>query len=489
MRPTNLSIGRWATRPEKVRPPASLVSGWLGSTKAKTQTIFKFTFSAALILSAFFALPANADTFPTKLEGHGGPIRAIAISEDRNTALTASFDYAIIIWDLDNGEATIRHRLFGHDAAVNDVSFVPNSDQFVSVSDDGSFAIWDMKTGELLKRIEDTGDKVLDVTVSPDGTRAAIARWDGTARLFDLTSQTEVARLEDHRGPVNAVDFSPDGSTLYTGAYDGIVRAYDGTTGEFQAPLYNFGWGINVLDALDSGNSLVFGALDGTVAKISINDQSFKEVAKFDRPVLALSTSPDGKTIAVGNGAGYIHLYDAETLTQKREAAGSFGPIWGMAFTDNNDGIYHVGLDDFASWHDLSSDATFQPVQSEFPRRFQLSEAQSVGQLEFQRKCSVCHTLTPDGANRAGPTLYDVFGRKAGTLPGYDYSQALLDSPIIWNESTIGELFDKGPDLVVPGTKMPIQRLKSIERRNELIDYLKVATAPAGQQQNEGEQK
>jgi len=112
-------------------------------------------------------------------------------------------------------------------------------------------------------------------------------------------------------------------------------------------------------------------------------------------------------------------------------------------------------------------------IESEIPRRFQIATGDEPGQLEFQRKCSVCHTLTPDDKNRAGPTLYKIFGRKAGSLPGYDYSKALRESDIIWTEKTVGELFDHGPDVVVPGTKMPIQRLKRVERRDALIRFLK----------------
>ena len=100
------------------------------------------------------------------------------------------------------------------------------------------------------------------------------------------------------------------------------------------------------------------------------------------------------------------------------------------------------------------------------------------GELEFRRKCSVCHTLTPDGANRAGPTLYDLFGRKVGTVANYTYSRALQNSDVIWDETSIARLFDEGPDVMMPGTKMPIQRLKSITRRDDLIRYLKIATAP-----------
>jgi cytochrome c len=64
----------------------------------------------------------------------------------------------------------------------------------------------------------------------------------------------------------------------------------------------------------------------------------------------------------------------------------------------------------------------------------------------------------------------------AGTLEGYKFSQALIDSTIVWNEQTIHQLFTEGPDVVLPGTKMPIQRMKSSKDRVDLIKFLKEAT-------------
>ena len=103
----------------------------------------------------------------------------------------------------------------------------------------------------------------------------------------------------------------------------------------------------------------------------------------------------------------------------------------------------------------------------------------SNGEKQFARKCSVCHTLEKDGKRRAGPTLFGVFGREAGTLDGYPYSEALLTSQIVWDETTISRLFDEGPDVVTPGTKMPIQRMKDPQDRRDLVTFLKSATTPA----------
>ena len=96
------------------------------------------------------------------------------------------------------------------------------------------------------------------------------------------------------------------------------------------------------------------------------------------------------------------------------------------------------------------------------------------------RACALCHTLTPDGGNRAGPTLWALFGRPAGSVPGYRYSDALKGSGIVWDEATVGRLFEAGPDTVTPGSKMPMQTIPDAADRADLIAYLRLATGRPG---------
>lgn len=101
----------------------------------------------------------------------------------------------------------------------------------------------------------------------------------------------------------------------------------------------------------------------------------------------------------------------------------------------------------------------------------------AAGQTLF-RACAVCHTLTPDGGRRAGPTLWHLFGRKAGSVEGYHYSASLMDSGIVWTEDTVSRLFEVGPETLTPGSKMPMQRIDDAQRRADLIAYLRQATTP-----------
>lgn len=420
------------------------------------------------------AIPVMAQEagLPSRLEGHGGPVRGVDIDSAGERALTGSFDYAVILWDLPAGE--IIHRLIGHDAAVNDVAFVPGTTLAVSASDDGTVGLWDLSAGRLVERFAGTGDKVLDVDVSPDGRLAAAAVWNGTARVFDLESRRETAVLEGHGGNVNAVAFSADGASVFTGAADGDIRRFDTASGEFRRAVLQHGWGINVLRVLPD-ERLLFGAVDGAAGLVDPEQGLERELPVHQGPVLVADISvADGIAIVAG-AEGALQVYGLEDWELRHEHTNPYGPIWAAAIVPGAGTVYYGGLDDYAIGLQIDPQLPMDPVDGEFPRRFQASADMGPGEAQFARKCSVCHTLTEDGGNRAGPTLHRIFGRKAGSLPGYPYSEALKDSDIVWTEETVGDLFEHGPDIVTPGSKMPLQRMKNDEERDALIAFLKQA--------------
>lgn len=94
--------------------------------------------------------------------------------------------------------------------------------------------------------------------------------------------------------------------------------------------------------------------------------------------------------------------------------------------------------------------------------------------------CAGCHALDPAAAGKQGPLLKGVFGRKAGTVAGYDYSPGLVglkDKGVVWNEETL-KAFLSDPAAYAPGTKKLIA-LKNPERLAEIIAYLKQTQSAA----------
>jgi len=96
-------------------------------------------------------------------------------------------------------------------------------------------------------------------------------------------------------------------------------------------------------------------------------------------------------------------------------------------------------------------------------------------------QCAACHTLEP-GRNLTGPSLANLFGRKAGTISSFlRYSDALKRSGTVWDEKTL-DAWLKDPEKFIPGNEMTFPGIKDDKARRELIAYLKVADATPGMQ-------
>ncbi|MBR2536100.1 MAG: cytochrome c family protein [Hyphomicrobium sp.] len=87
-------------------------------------------------------------------------------------------------------------------------------------------------------------------------------------------------------------------------------------------------------------------------------------------------------------------------------------------------------------------------------------------------KCKACHQTGPGAKNAVGPHLDDVFGRKAGALADFKYSDALKNSGITWDEANLHEWL-KDPKKKVPGNKMVFMGLKDDADIDNLIAFLK----------------
>ena len=91
------------------------------------------------------------------------------------------------------------------------------------------------------------------------------------------------------------------------------------------------------------------------------------------------------------------------------------------------------------------------------------------GQDVFEQRCAVCHSLKP-APGKMGPPLAGIVGRKAGTLGGYAYSNALKASGITWTAETL-DAYVKAPAKTVPGTKMMLGAADA-QQRAAVIQYL-----------------
>lgn len=86
-------------------------------------------------------------------------------------------------------------------------------------------------------------------------------------------------------------------------------------------------------------------------------------------------------------------------------------------------------------------------------------------------RCAACHALA---FNRVGPRHCGLFGRKAGSVPGFDYSAAMKNARIVWNAQSL-DRFLASPLTMVPGTSMTYDGVPDAAERADLIAYLREA--------------
>ena len=433
--------------------------------------------TAVLLLGAILSARVAAIEHHT---AHGGPVKGLTLSPDGRWLVSTSFDYSAVLWSIP--DLTERRRLIGHEAAVNSAAFSPDGRYLVTAGDDRSLRVW--RVDELLdpaiepiaRVLEGHTAKVVDLAFSADGRWLASSSWDHSIGLWSVPAFDRHASLRAHDGPVNAARFSGDGRTLYSTGADGHVRQWDVAAAKYvRSPVEN-GWGINVLAIDETQDLLAYGTANGRMCSTSLNgDGPTTDYVAEGTPVLALTLDSRTRRLAFGDSEGRILVIDTRSGEVERDFRAVMGPVWGLALMPGRSAIVIAGLDDFITRIPLQDFELPGLSDRGRERRFHPLQDLDNGARQFARKCSVCHSLEADSQRRAGPTLHRVFGRKAGGVADYPYSNALAEAPIVWTAETIDALFREGPDIVTPGSKMPLQRIENARDREDLIDFLKTA--------------
>ena len=415
------------------------------------------------ILLLLFALPAQA-----QLRGHGGPVRALAIAPDGTQAVSGSFDTSAIRWSLNLNTAQQVLRL--HDGAVNAVAYLRDG-RVVTAGADARIAIWTPGQQQPDRILNGHSAPIASVAISPDNTVLASASWDRTVRLWPLNGG-EPRVLEGNAQNANGVVFSPDGKNVVSAGYDATVRIWPlSGGGEIVRSLPT---PLNDVAVAPDGEIVAAGA-NGKVYFLSAGGDVLSEIEASPTPVIAVAISPDGNLVAAAGIRGSVAVIERKSRKLAHTLVGPGLPVWSVAFFPDNRTLLTGGTDRMIRRWDASSGEPIGAVAIGTPEDPLAAYAGDHG-AEVFRACVACHTLSPDEGNKAGPTLYGIFGRRIATLPGYNFSPALKKLEIMWTPETVSKLFEVGPEHYTPGTKMPEQTIGSAEDRKALVEFLAKTT-------------
>ena len=121
---------------------------------------------------------------------------------------------------------------------------------------------------------------------------------------------------------------------------------------------------------------------------------------------------------------------------------------------------------------------TFAALAGAAAAALSMHAAQAAGDAKagaaIYERCAACHSVEED---RAGPRHCGLFGRRAGSVPGFSYSDGMKGSKLVWSAASL-DRFLADPGALVPGTPMAIARVADAKERADLIAYLREAADP-----------
>ncbi|MCC6615267.1 MAG: TIR domain-containing protein [Anaerolineae bacterium] len=248
------------------------------------------------------------------LRAHGDSIDTLAISPDGTQLATGARDAEIHLWDLATGDE-IRSWKPTSNEPVEALAFTTDGSQLIVGLNALGMLAYDLETGDEVWRMDDLGQGVPALAVSPDGHWLAYTGFDASVTVTDLATRKARFAFVGHGTRAEAVTFSPDGRLLYTGSLDSTARSWHVFGGALEgfARAYADGASASTLAPLSDGRFLSAGGDADPRVLLWENGTVVREFAGHTASVAALAVSPDERTALSGGFDATLREWDLES--------------------------------------------------------------------------------------------------------------------------------------------------------------------------------
>lgn len=248
---------------------------------------------------------------------HGDRVLCLELSKDRTHAFSGAEDKEVKMWRVATGDEVARFT--GHGDQINQIATSGDGTILVSASEDWTVGVWSVERRVLLHRLTHQGSVshlaidasstlvVSGSAVSPYWTVMHLQAW----RLSDAKM---LWRTEPHARGISALVLTGDGRYVATSSEDGEIKLLDGRRGQQLKVVAAHRGRINRLLLLPGDRFLVSEAHDGWLRIWRVDDLSPVAAFAGEGKLVALASSCDGLTLAVGEASGLVHLLHFEGI-------------------------------------------------------------------------------------------------------------------------------------------------------------------------------
>ncbi len=343
------------------------------------------------------------------LEGHSDSVFCVAVTPDGKWAVSASRDATLKVWDLENGGAL--RTLEGHSSYVNGVAVTPDGKRAVSASEDHTLKVWDLETGRALRTLEGHSAHVEGVAVTPDGKRAVSASGDGMLKVWDLEIGLALRTLEGHSDWVYGVAVTPDGKRSISASGDKTLKVWDLETGLALRTLEGHSDWVHGVAVTPDGKRAVSASWDHTLKVWDVETgRVLRTLEGHSAHVDGVTVTPNGKRAVSASWDNTLKVWDLQTGGALRPLEVHSDSVFGLAVTPDGSQAVSASRDRTAKVWDLETGLALRTLRGH-------SDA------------VIGVAVTPDGKRAASASgdktlkVWDVdTGRALRTLEGHSES-------------------------------------------------------------------
>jgi WD40 repeat protein/serine/threonine protein kinase len=317
----------------------------------------------------------------------------------------------------------------GLTTSLGSVACSPDGRWFAA-GDGMAVVLWDATTGEPINKLPSPEGGAYAMAFSPDGSRLALGGVEGLVTVWDPVGRQRLLQLKGHTAQVTRLRFGADGKSLVSAAADGTAKLWDLSAREGFRRLPPVGDGDTHTPWLAYSPDSRWLAVAGRPTRLW--DARTRRPGRPFEPAVRAAFSPDGKTLALGDGEGRVQLCDVDTGRVLRtwegrpDERGEFRKVVGALAFSPDGRLLAAGFGAATWWEDdyeqsarVWDVASGQAVQA-------LAHQNAVPALAFSADGTLLATASRDGALRLWPA-----GRwqEVRTLRGSNRFNALAFAP------------------------------------------------------------
>ena len=270
----------------------------------------------------YWDLFSSKPSMTYNLKGHTAPVLGVALSADGTTAVSASADHSLILWNLRTG--TLAYRLRGHLAEVTDVVFSHDQTKVYSASLDGTIRVWDIHNSALVRCFDEIhiSEWIRSVNFGSNDSVLSSADEELNPKLFSLATGELIADISDtndHEGGITGLFINHAHSAFASTSRDGKIIIWDWDTRQIISQFSTQADGV-LSAAFTPNDKQILASLayfSGTENRLVLWDTGTHEVVlEFENQpdwIRSVDINKDGSLAISGAKDGKIILWDMST--------------------------------------------------------------------------------------------------------------------------------------------------------------------------------